>query len=139
MSTFSGKPVTVNLPAKAISDKFADLTVFAGRLDNIPQEHRARMGEMSFEKDSITMRNPQVGAISFRVVERTPSRVALQCDSPLPIRLSINMTPQDEEDTTVVTTDVDVELPAMLKPFIGPHMQKVADEFGQMMGSLARS
>lgn len=140
MSTYTGKPVTVNIPAEAISEKFADLTQFESRMENMPEAYRSRMGNVSFTADSITMRNPQVGAVCFRVVERTAEKVVLQCDSPLPIRLTLNLAAANANSSaTTVTTDVDVELPAMLKPFIGPHMQKVADEFSTMMGSLAGS
>ena len=33
--------------------------------------------------------------------------------------------------------DVDIDIPAMLRPLIGPQMQKVADQFGSAMGNIA--
>jgi hypothetical protein len=41
------------------------------------------------------------------------------------------------DDTTEVTTVIDVELPAMLRPFVGPKMQQAADQFGVLMSRLA--
>ena len=37
---------------------------------------------------------------------------------------------------TDVTPTIDVEVPAMLKPFVGPKMQQAADQFGAMLTNL---
>lgn len=138
MSTYTGKPVVVNVPAQVISDKFADLNTFADRMDKFPEDVRKKIGNLSFTSDSISMTNPQVGQITFTVTERTPELVRMECRSPLPIALTIHLTPvADKPENTSVVTDVDVEIPAMLRPFIAPHMQRAADEFGTMIGSLA--
>ena len=43
----------------------------------------------------------------------------------------------DGENSTEVSTSIDIQLPAMLKPFLGPQIQKAADQFGVMMGKIA--
>jgi hypothetical protein len=41
------------------------------------------------------------------------------------------------DERTEVTTDIDINIPAMLRPFIAPHMQRAADQFGELMGKVA--
>lgn len=136
MSTYTGKTVRVNVPASVIAEKFADLTALSSAAENLPEDYRRRMGQMKFTQDSIIMSNAQFGQIVFKVTEHSLSNVHMECNEPMHMELSIHM--QDAgEDATDVSTDVDIEIPAMLKPFIGPHMQKVADEMSSMMGNLA--
>jgi hypothetical protein len=48
----------------------------------------------------------------------------------------VNLTPLTA-DSTEVTTDIDINIPAMLRPFIAPHMQRAADQFGTLMAKVA--
>lgn len=136
MAKYTGKTVRVAVPATVIADKFADLTQMQGSMDNMPEEYRKRMGEMTFTRDSMIMTNPQVGQVEMKVTEHSPEQVRMVCDAPMHMELTIHMAAAGENETDV-TTDVDIDIPAMLKPFIGPHMQKVADEMSSMMGNLA--
>lgn len=136
MAIYSGKPTLVHQSAGEISARFADLSTMERALENMPPEQRERMGQVEFRKDSLVMTNPQVGQIEFKVLENTPERIVLGCSSPLAMKMVMNLTPEDEEATTV-QTDIDIDIPAMLKPFIGPHLQKAADQMGNMMAGLA--
>lgn len=136
MAQYKSKAITINRPAEFISDKFADLSVFAGNLDAMPEAERARIGDVSFEKDSITIDTKQVGTIRFQVKERTRSRVVMNAvGSPVPLDLIVNLTPVGTESTEIVT-EIDVEIPAMLRPMIGGAMQKAVDQFGDLMAKL---
>ncbi len=52
--------------------------------------------------------------------------------------MSVNFT-ATAPDTTDVTTVIDVEIPAMLRPFVGPKLQQAADKFGEMISNLSNS
>lgn len=136
MAQYKSKPVTINRPTDFISEKFADLSVFAGNLDAMPEAERARIGDVYFEKDAITIDTKQVGTIRFQVQERTPLRIVMNAvGSPVPLDLIVNLTPVGAESTEIVT-EIDVEIPAMLRPMIGGAMQKAVDQFGDLMAKL---
>ena len=42
------------------------------------------------------------------------------------------------DNTSEVETLIDVEIPAMLRPLIGPQLQKAADKFGELIAGLSR-
>lgn len=136
MAQYKSKAVTVNRPAEYIAEKFADLSAFGGAIDAMPQAERERIGDVSFDKDCITIDTKQVGTIKFQVVERTPNRIVMTAvGSPVPLELIVNLSSKDAEQTEIVT-EIDVEIPAMLRPMIGGAMQKAVDQFGDLMARL---
>ena len=138
MAQYNSKAITVNKSAQYIVEKFADLSSFGQALDSMPAADRERVGDVKFEKDSITIDTKQVGRIAFKVTERTPSRIAMSAEgSPVPLELSVNLKPLGESSTEITTT-IDVEIPAMLRPMIGGAMQKAVDQFGDLMAKLNR-
>lgn len=124
-------------PAHDIAEKFADLSVLQSRLDSLPEEQRGKLGAATFEKDAIIITNPQVGQVRFEVVERTPQAIVMQAQGLLPMQMRVDMQPDTNPDSTIVTTAIDIDLPLMLRPFVGPHMQKAADQFGSLIEQIA--
>lgn len=138
MTKYTGKTLVVNLPAAEISDKFADMSTFNDKLAGMPEDVRKHMGDLTFTRDSVCMDTKQAGKVVFKVTERDDRHIVLACSFPLPISLTLNLSPvADDAAKTEVSTDVDIEIPAMLRPIIGPQMQKVADHFSTAMGSIA--
>ena len=136
MAKYTSAPVTVAKDAGTIADKFADLSVFESSLDELPESEREKIGNVSFSPDSITIKTPQVGDITMKVVERSTSKIAMQAvGSPVPLSLSVVLNPVGV-DSTEITAVIEVEIPAMLRPLIGGAMQKAADQFGALMGKL---
>lgn len=136
MAQYKSKTVTVCRPAAYIMDKFADFSAFGGALDNLPEAERQRIGDVTFEKDSIKIDTKQVGMIEFRVVNRTADRVEMQAvGSPVPLSLIVRLQPVGEEQTEI-ETEIDVDIPPMLRPLIGGAMQKAVDQFGDLMARL---
>lgn len=137
MAQYSSKPTTVNRPASELSEKFSDFRAMQASLDGLDAEQRARVGDVSFTEDSIKIMTPQVGAIVLRAVERTPEVIRLQAEgSPVPMCLEVKFRPVGD-DATEVSGTIDVELPMMLRPLVGPSLQKAADQFGEMFARLA--
>lgn len=138
MSKYTGRAVTINAPAQVVADKFSDLTVFQDRLDKVPDDVRAKMGKVDFERDAIVLTHPQIGKIKFSVVERRPDLVRMECTSPIHVEMTLHLESAGA-DATRAFAEMDVDLPAMLKPFVAPHLQKVADQFGDMLGKIAEA
>ena len=137
MAKYESKPVAVNQPVEVLFDRFSDISSFQKRIEEIPAEHRAKMGDVTFESDAICINTPQVGQLKFQVVERTaPGHIVFATvGSPVPLSMIIDITATSETASTVVTA-IDVEIPAMLRPLIGGKMHEAADKFGEMISQL---
>lgn len=129
--------MTVNCPAATLASKFDDFTTLNERLENLPEEERARIGEVTFTKDSMVITTPQVGKIELTVTERTPESLTLStANFPVQLALRVHYKPLDAEKTEVQGF-IDADIPVMLKPLVGPMLQKTADQFGALFSRLA--
>lgn len=138
MATYSSKPVTIPVAPNKISEKFADFTNLQSHLDSLPQEQREKVGDVKFTHDSIVMNTPQVGAITLKVNERTPSRIVMGAvGSPVPMNLALDFKPVNGGESTELVTSMDVDIPAMLKPMVGGTLQKAVDQLADLMKKLA--
>lgn len=137
MAKYTSKPAVIDRPAAELVSKFSDFRELQTKLDELPAEQRERVGDVSFGVDTITITTPQVGEISLKAVERSADRVVLQAEkSPVPMKLEISFKPVSEASTELQGS-IDVEIPMMLKPLIGPTLQRAADQFGEMFAHLA--
>jgi len=100
-------------------------------------EGNGEMGDIKFGENSLSIVNPQVGEIKFEIVERVePSKVAFSAvNSPLPIGMTINLSPIGD-DSTEVSTAIDIEIPVVMRALIGSKLQQVADKFGDTMAKM---
>lgn len=139
MATYKSKPQTIGRSADELFDRFGDLSRLQSALDGLTPEQRSQVGDVEFSADGIKIVTPQVGEIAFEVTERVrPSKVVFGTkSSPVPLTMEVDIKAVDEA-TSEVQTVIDVEIPAMLRPFIGPQMQKAADKFGELMSGLSR-
>lgn len=139
MATFSSKPVVVPVGTQELFSKFDNLTLLQDLLDKLPQEARDKVGNVSFEKDSIRLQTTQVGEIKFVVKERVaPDKIVFGTESsPVPLTLTALLKPEGE-DKTEITAQTEVQIPPMLKSMIGGPMQKATDQFAALIGQLAK-
>jgi len=140
MATYSGKPVVIDHPASDVFNRISNLESFQQRLDLLPAEARAKLGDLRFTADSIIITAPAVGEMTFNVTERTaPSHLKLEAaNSPVPFAITIDLKSLSGSSTEVATR-LDVEIPAMLRPMIGGKMQEAADKFSEMFSTLFAS
>lgn len=137
MAKYESKPTAVNQPIEVLFDRFSDISLFQQRIDEIPAEERAKLGDVTFEADAICINTPQIGQLKFKVTQRTaPGHIVFSAvGSPIPLSMIIDITAINEYSSEVVTA-IDVEIPAMLRPLIGGKMQEAANRFGEMIGKL---
>lgn len=138
MATYQSKPVVIQKPIAEIYSRFCDLSALGKKIDELPADQRAKIGDVDFQTDSITINTPQVGQIKFEVVERQePHRVVFgTTSSPVPLTMTATFKAVDDSSTEVATV-IDVEIPAMLRPFVGPKLQEAADKFGDLISKLS--
>lgn len=137
MSQYKGKSVTVARPVADLYAKVSDLGQYQSLLDSLPEDQRAQLQGVRFEADGISFQAPGVGDMKFKVAEtKAPSHVGFVAEgSPIPIKLAIELAEKGAESTEVVPV-LDVDLPAMLRPLVGPKLQEAADQFGSVFTRL---
>ncbi len=134
MATYKSKQVTISHPIEEVYEKISNIGAYQQKLDSLPAEVKDKLGDVRFEPDAIVITAAPVGEIRFAVKERIkPSSVKLSAEqSPVPLTLSVNLTPDSDSSTSAVS-QIDVEIPAMLKPMVGGKMQEAADKFGELI------
>jgi len=136
MAKYSGKAVIVNQPINDIYNRISNLSSFQQRLDELPEEMRDKLGDVRFTDDKLIINAPAVGEITFVMAERVaPTLLRMTAEnSPVPFNIVMNFTEKSPESTEV-RTDLDVEIPAMLRPLVGGKMQEAADKFSEMFSN----
>lgn len=139
MASYKSKPTRVGKSAAELFNRFSDMSRLQDALDTLTPEQRAQVGDVQFTKDTIKIVTPQVGEIAFSVIDRVePSKIVFGTQSsPVPLTMTVNIKPESEIESDVETV-IDVEVPAMLRPLIGPQLQKAAEKFGELIEGLAR-
>lgn len=137
MTKYSGKPAIVAQPQQQIFDKVSNLSSFQERLDSMPQEVKDRLGDVKFTDDKIIINAPAVGQLVFAVTEKVaPEMLKLSAEnSPVPFFITLHFEPETEA-TTKVNSDLEVEIPMMLRPMVGGKLQEAADKFSEMFTTL---
>ena len=136
MAKYTSKPATVDMAFADLTERLSDFSRLQSKLDELPAERKAQIGDVTFTTDSIDIVTPQVGQISLKATERRPGHLSLTAaKSPVPMALSLNYEAQGSDKSSVVA-EIDVELPAMLRPLVGPALQKAVDQMGAMFTTL---
>lgn len=138
MSKYSGKPVTVPVARAEMYQRVSDLSGLRTRLESLPAEALAKVGEVEFiDADSFAINAPGLGRVVFNVTERVePEKVVMSADTGVvPLNLILELGEVSPESTEL-TASIDVEIPMMLRPMVGGKMKEAAEKFAEMIGRL---
>lgn len=142
MAIYNSDNISLSSSAEAVYSKLSNLENLRSLLeqvpaDKIPEDKRAMFESISITPDSITVPGGPVGNLTFKVVEKhEPSLIKLTGEgSPVPLSLAMHITPEGPE-ACKAKVEIDIALPAMLKPMVGGHIQKMADQFGQVLKAI---
>lgn len=137
MATYKGRPARVAQPIAEVYNRIASIESWQQRLDALPAEARQKLGDVRFTTDSIVITAQPVGEICFKVDKlQEPTLVSLQAlHSPVPFEIAIHLSeaPDAPTEATLVSTELNVEIPAMLKPMVGGKLQEAADKFADLI------
>ena len=138
MTTYSSKPVELPMSADQVYNRISNIQGFQERIDQLPADVKAKIGNVSFGEDKIVINAAPMGDMTLKVSEKIPGkRVALTAENaPVPIILSVNLQ-EKGADATEVITSIDVDMPAMLRPMVGPKLQEAAEKFDDMIKNLS--
>lgn len=135
MAEYKSKKFDVPVSAQTVFDYFSSPSRLQEMVDKLPADVRGKFGELRFTDDSINIQAPMVGEVVFKVKERVaPSKVVLSTTQPMALDMNLNITPEGDAKCQVEAA-IDVDLPAMLRPMVGPKIQEIANQFG---GGLTR-
>lgn len=136
MAKYTGDSVTINKAPAEVFDRIANIGAYQKYLDKLPEDIKSKIGDVRFSDDAIIITAAPVGEIVLRLVEKqTPSNLKFEAQgSPVPLFVNIALT--EDNGSTKLSPVIDVEVPAMLRPFVAPKMQEAANQMGKMLGNL---
>ena len=142
MATYKSDKVNLAYPAETVFSKLSNLEGLRDMLQNapvdqLPDEQKQMLDQVRISGDTISFPAGPVGEISLQVVERrSPDYVRLEgMGTPVPMSLALNVIPTSA-DTCEAFVEIDVQIPAMLKPMVNKPLQQMADQFGTMLRQL---
>ena len=142
MAIYSSNKITINAPAQVVFDKLSNLENLKGLLEkvpasSIPDDKRQMFENIKITPDAIEIPGAPMGNLIFRVAEKkAPEYIRLNGEGiPIQMALVLHVEPNGPESSRA-KVDVDIDIPAMLKPMIGGQIQKIADQFGNVLGAI---
>ena len=145
MATYSSGSVNLNASADNVFKKLSNLNNLQSLLNNVPADRipadkREMFENLKITEDSIEIPGGPMGSLTLRMVEKVEPTLIKLAGEGLPIALSLSMhiTPESESSSKA-NVDIDIDIPAMLKPMIGGQIQKMASQFGDMLGAISFS
>lgn len=136
MAKYTGDPVTINKKTDQVFERIANIGSYQQYLDQLPDEIKSKIGDVRFSDDAIIITAAPVGEIVLKLVEKqTPSSLKFEAQG-APVPLFVDIALADKGEATELTPVIDVEVPAMLRPFVAPKMQEAANQMGKMLGNL---
>ncbi len=137
MANYKSKPHTLAVSAQTAYDRLSNPSNFGAGIRQLPEEVRQKMPPIEFTDDSLTLETPQVGKLTFKIVERTPGeriRFAAQ-GSPIPLEMALEFA---DGDPATVTAAIIAEIPAMLRPLVGGKLQEASNKLAETIANVLR-
>lgn len=142
MATYKSEEVSLKASADSVFSHLSNFESLKNLLeqipaDQIPADKRDMFEGIRLSQDCIELPGGPVGSIKLRAVERTaPSRITLKGEgTPVPLQLQLDIHPVDDTACRA-QAKVDVEIPAMLRPMISGPMQKMTEQFANVLRSI---
>lgn len=142
MAEFKSSPRGINASAEAVYDKLSNLTAFRDILANVPEsavpaEQREMLEKVKVTDDSISFPAGPVGEITMKVAQRLrPTLISMEgVGTPVAISMRLEIAPLSDSQCEAAVA-LDVAIPPMLKPMVGGTLQKMADQFADVIERL---
>ncbi len=139
MATYKSEVVSLAYPAETVFGKLSNLEGFGGILknvpaDKVPADQLAMLEQVRVTPDTISFPAGPAGEVTLKVAETdAPNLIRMEgFGTPVPMSLTLHITPLTPE-TCESYVQIDIQIPAMLKPMVNGPLQKMADQFAQML------
>ena len=139
MATYKSATVGLSYPADTVFGKLSNLEGLGSMLrdvpaDQVPADQLAMLEQVKVTPDTISFPAGPAGDITLRLSETVaPTLIRMEgYGTPVPMSLALHITPLTPE-TCECLVQIDIQIPAMLKPMVSGPLQKMADQFAQML------
>lgn len=139
MATYKSEIVSLAGSAQTVFDKLSNLEGLGGLLKNvpegsIPEDKKAMFDQISITPTSISFPGGPAGDVTLQLVETVaPSLIRLEgVGTPVPLSMALHITPLTA-DTCETFVQIDIQIPAMLKPMVNGPLQKMVDQFAMVL------
>lgn len=139
MATYRSETVGLAYPAETVFSRLSNLEALGDVIKNIPEDkipadQLAQLEKVRVTRDTISFPGGPVGEITLRMDKlQEPVLISLVGDgTPVPLSLSMHILPLTS-DTCEAYVEIDLQIPAMLKPMVNGPMQKMTQQFAHML------
>ena len=143
MANFKSPTADINAPAQVVFDRLSDLNNLKELMakvpeDKIPADQRDMFNAVRIESDSITFPAGPVGEIKLQMAEKISPRLIKLVGVGTPVDLSLSLEIDAIDDTrSNGTVNVDIAIPAMLKPMVAGPLNNLVTQFAQLLPAVA--
>ncbi len=133
----------INAPAQVVFDRLSNLNNLKELMarvpeDRIPADQRDMFNAVKVDADSITFPAGPVGEITLRMAEKIEPKLIKLVGVGTPVDLSLSLDIDDvDESHSTGRVNVDVAIPAMLKPMVAGPLNKLVTQFAQLLPAVA--
>ncbi len=142
MATYRSEDVTLGAPAETVFLKLDNLQGLGDMIknapaDQIPADKRDMLEKIEVNADRISFPAGPMGAITLRKTSSVnPSLIRLEGEgTPVPMSLSLHIVPMGDV-TSTASVEIDIQIPAMLKPMVNGPLNKMTSEFANMLRAI---
>ena len=134
MAKFESSVRQIPYPQQAVYNMLSDLTNIERVKDRVPEE---KLKDLSFDKDSISISVPPVGAVSMRIIEREePKTIKFEsANSPMPFNFWIQLLPVNETESKMRLT-IKADIPFMLKGMVTKPLQEGIEKIAEALAMI---
>ncbi|MCM1378239.1 MAG: hypothetical protein NC097_07275 [Clostridium sp.] len=139
MAIYKSKDVHILHSAESVFRKLSNLESFASMLANIPEDQlpadkREQLSQIHVTPDSLELPAGPVGSITLRLTDLVePTLIRLKGEgSPIPLSVSLEIKPLGAEECEARVV-IDIDIPMMLKPMVSGPLNKMTEQFAQMI------
>lgn len=142
MAVFKSQTRQIQASAEAVFDKLSNLENLKTMLAQVPEsavpaDQKEMFDAVRVTEDSISFPAGPVGELTLQMTRKERPTLISLTGVGAPVALSMNLeigiVSQDASEGAV---SIDIAIPPMLKPMIGGTIQKMADQFAEMLPRL---
>lgn len=134
MAKFESSIKQIPYPQQAVYNMLSDLTNIERVKDRVPED---KLKDLSFDKDSISISVPPVGAVSMRIIEREePKTIKFEsANSPMPFNFWMQLLPVSETASKMRLT-IKADIPFMLKGMVTKPLQEGIEKIAEALAMI---
>lgn len=142
MATFKSEEVTLHASADKAFARLSNLEGLGDLLKQadqagVPDDQREMLDNIDITSETITIPGGPTGPITLRKTETiAPSLIRMEGEgTPVALSLALHLRPLTD-DSCEANVEIDIAIPPMLRPMIAGPLQKMTDQFSQVLRAI---